>query len=180
LPVERTIVNSDLEHITVWTVQPADFDLSQPGLAYDHTQGAYWKNGAGCPRVCRRYREVLPIVHEHYGVRQILWCWSSLVGWWGSSALDTVAWEINLPTRAVLAHFDTDRWAQTVAQEEGVPFSVLDFSLPKEYPIERRCEVLVRWPLTSKCRITKLGPLMRDGPIDEFYVQQLRSGARRG
>jgi hypothetical protein len=111
-PLGAVAMTSEITRVTVWTVQPADFDLSQPGLTYDHTRGAYWQNGMGCPRVRERYREVLPILHRHFGVDHILWCWSSLIGWWMTEAQDDAAWEIELTTPAILAHFDSLRWGK--------------------------------------------------------------------
>jgi len=158
--------------ITVWTIHPIDFDLLQPGLGYDHECGNYWN----CRETRRRYREVLPYLHRVFAVDEILWCLSSLVGWWMSEFLDNVAWELEVPTSLILAHFDENAWGRVVKEPSDTPLDLSILSLPKEYPIKNKCEVLVRWPLGPDCKITKRGSLRRNGQIDEAFFEQLRAG----
>ena len=156
------------DRITVWTVHPVEFDLAQPGLEYDHTQGYYWK---GELPACRRYREVLPTLHQHFGVSAILWCFSSLIDWHVADRTKEVAWELDLPTSSVLAHFDTYLWGGVVAL--GEPLDLARVSLPQSYPFGDRCEVLVRWPPGVGCRFRRLAPFMRNGPVDEYESEKI-------
>jgi hypothetical protein len=156
------------ERITVWTVQKVDLDLAQPGVEYDYRRGDYWN---GCLPVDQRYREVLPILHRHFGVNQILWCLSNLVGWEMFVYRDDVAWEIEMPTGSVLALFDGMAWGRVIA---GEALDMSKICLPRYFPVTTKCEVLVRWPLGRDCRITKLGSLKYDGTIDEPFLSRIR------
>jgi hypothetical protein len=155
------------DRIIVWTVQPTDFDLAQPVLEYDHTRGGYWNSEL--PDVRERYRRALPILIRHFGVKEILWCWSSLIGWLVLDCTKEVAWELDLPTSSVLGCFDAVLWGAVITL--GHPLDLARVSLPLQCPFGERCEVLVRWP--PGCRFRKLKPFELNGSVDEYVLWRI-------
>jgi hypothetical protein len=168
-------MSAPVDCVPLWTVHPAGFDLSVPGLKLDYTRGAYWQNGGGNEHLCQRYREVLPIVHRYFGLDEILWCMPWLTGW--PALQETVAWELEAPTSAILVHFDWYRWGHALKLEPvGTPVDPSQLCLTRKYPIEEMCEVLVRWPLGPECKLTRLGPLEDWETVTDQKLRQLRKG----
>ena len=162
-----------IDFVTVWTVQPSDFDISQPGLDYDHKRGWYWQAAIEFPNL-NGYRTALSALHRHFEAKEILWCFSDPIGWYRSSTVDQILWELELPISTILAHFDSELWSQVVAGKKQLELTAL--SLPCEYPIKKKCEVLVRWPLPIDCRLIRLGSIKADTvtPIDADFLNLLR------
>jgi hypothetical protein len=181
-------MNPATARLTVWTVQPTDFDLPQVSRL-DCQRGTYWQTGDGNLQVRDRYRELLPMVHQHVGTDQILWCMSSTFGpveyegrayelpW--EERDGTVLWELELPTVGVLAHFDTMKWGRAFHEPPGTPCNLSRIALLQEYPIKARCEVLVRWPLGPNSRLTNLGPLSTGYWTTQTRLGELQAQARR-
>ena len=159
--------------ITVWTVHPTGFDLSQPDLKYDHASGGYWNDNS----VGSRYREVLMILLRHFRVNGILWCWNTPFGWW--SFTDECVWGITIPASAVLDCFDTYRWGAVIQESAGTRFFPELMSLGKPPPATPRCEVLMGWPLPHGCTPINCGSPTRGKTIDNADFARFRAAMKR-
>jgi hypothetical protein len=86
----------------LWTYQPPDFPVDNLPLPLDPTQGRYWKTVA-------RYRQLLPLLRERIGNRQVLWCYT-IQPRCPNDIVALVEWEIHAPPDAVVAYLDGWVW----------------------------------------------------------------------
>jgi hypothetical protein len=157
------------DRLTVWTVHPADFDLSKPGLDYDDTRGSYWTD----QWVGERYKELLPLLHRHFQTSPILWCWPTLVRYYVEAPRTKAAWKLEVPETLILSRFDAVGWNAVVHEPKGTPFDLQHLDPTAECLAALEYEVLVRWPIFQPdSRVTRF-ELPWAGFVDDDYVAEI-------
>ena len=103
----------DKETMKLWIYHPACFRVDDPNLQLDHTKGRYWNSPDLNLR--KRYREILPKLHDLLGTRQCLWC-CTVRGLFVRMTEDDdlVEWELRVPFSQVLAFYSIPLWEDLI------------------------------------------------------------------
>ena len=103
----------DKENMKLWTHHPSDFLVDDRTLQLDHTKGGYWNSPD--PDLRKRYREILPKLHDLIETDQCLWC-CTVRGLFErmTEDVDLVEWELRVPFSQVHRFYSIPLWEDLI------------------------------------------------------------------